>query len=71
MYGNLHRQSGRANAVDVRHDITGEEFIDRYYEASRSAESFGSFLDRHVREVPDHATYLERAGVTPGGGSSS
>jgi glutaconate CoA-transferase subunit A len=47
------------------------DFIDRYYGASRSDESFGPFLDRYVREVPDHAGYLERVGISPNVGPST
>ena len=55
-------------SCDLRYDYD-LDFIDRYYEASRSDEGFSRFLDRYVREVPDHAAYLEQVGIRPGAGA--
>lgn len=49
-------------SCDLRYDYD-LDFIDRYYEASRDEESFQAFLDQYVREVLDHAGYLERVGI--------
>jgi hypothetical protein len=37
--------------------------VGRYYEASRSEESFKAYLDEMVRGAADHMEYLERIGM--------
>jgi glutaconate CoA-transferase subunit A len=49
-------------ACDKRYDYD-LEFIDAYYEASRSPEEFARFLDTHVRDAGDHQDYLRQVGL--------
>jgi len=35
-----------------------------YYEASRTAEGVRAYFRKYVDEAPDHATYLDRIGVS-------
>jgi glutaconate CoA-transferase subunit A len=43
------------------YDYDGEQ-IERYVEATRTPESFGTFLDEYVYGVKDHCEYLEKVG---------
>ena len=49
-------------ACDARYDYDLEE-VGRYYEASRSAETFAAYLAERVAGIPDHEAYLDRIGL--------
>lgn len=43
---------------------TDGDFIKKLYQASRTEEGMQSWLDEWVYQIPDHATYLNKLGVT-------
>lgn len=49
-------------ACDYRYDYD-LDFTTKYYEASRSEESFQNFLDYYVYQSSDHWSYLEKVGL--------